>query len=278
MYQTLRPELLTATERQKAEMKADPTTVVSWGLFEVNQFPYLEVRRPFILGLSEQKWKATLAHWFIALCHSKGLLRTLYTQNIDGLDYQTTLPIDKIIGVHGTLGKIACEFCHQDSPYPDFEAKVRSNIRDIYGTDPNAPTKSSNILCDSCGKPGLKPKTVLYGSAMPAEFFEHSQIDFPSNVDLLIVVGTSLTVGPANSLVSMVSPTCPRLIVNNEKVGEFLGIKYGPAATRDVFSSIGCDETFAQLISELGWTEDMALFVDKMAPSSQETFKKIAKK
>ena len=41
---------------------------------------YLELRRPFILGLAEGKWKPTLSHYFLRLCHEKGLLKRLYTQ------------------------------------------------------------------------------------------------------------------------------------------------------------------------------------------------------
>ena len=48
----------------------------------------VQVRRPFILGTAERKWKATLSHFFLALLHEKGLLKRLYTQNIDGLDFQ----------------------------------------------------------------------------------------------------------------------------------------------------------------------------------------------
>ncbi len=51
MYDTLRPELLTATASQRRQMQADPVTVVTWDLFRVNPLPYLEVRRPFILGM-----------------------------------------------------------------------------------------------------------------------------------------------------------------------------------------------------------------------------------
>lgn len=65
MYDTLRPELLTASAEERVAMTADPTAVVSWDLFRHNPLPYLEVRRPFILGVAEQRWKATLSHWFV---------------------------------------------------------------------------------------------------------------------------------------------------------------------------------------------------------------------
>ena len=43
MYDTLRPELLTATDIQKQIMAVDPTAVVEANMFSQNQFPYLEV-------------------------------------------------------------------------------------------------------------------------------------------------------------------------------------------------------------------------------------------
>ena len=71
MYDTLRPELLTATEAQRRSMSIDPTAVVSWDVFGVNQLPYLELRKPFMLGvLGDQTTDAgayfpTLSHLFI---------------------------------------------------------------------------------------------------------------------------------------------------------------------------------------------------------------------
>jgi len=50
MYDTLRPDLITATPKQREAMRLDPTVVVEKSLFLQNAFPYLEVRRPFILG------------------------------------------------------------------------------------------------------------------------------------------------------------------------------------------------------------------------------------
>lgn len=46
MYDTLRPELITATEKQRELMRRDPTYVVEKDMFLANQFPYLEVGAP----------------------------------------------------------------------------------------------------------------------------------------------------------------------------------------------------------------------------------------
>ena len=191
MYDTLRPELLTATESERRFMSNDPTAVVNIDLFKRNQFPYLEVRRPFILGTAEQKWKATLSHYFTRVCQEKGKLSRVYTQNIDGLDYQVGLNEGMVIPLHGTIGKASCEFCLEEYPIDEFRQEVTTKIKNIYDPDDtNAPKASINILCKNCNRPGVKASTVMYGSALPASALSTAARDFPSNVDLLIIIGT----------------------------------------------------------------------------------------
>ena len=205
MYDTLRPELLTATEWERDILRDNPTAVVDIRLFERNQFPYLEVRRPFILGTAEVKWKPTLSHFFFRLLAEKGVLRHLYTQNIDGLDIHTGIPEEKIVGVHGTIAKAGCEFCGYPMPYEEFRRAVRQKIRNIYdSSDPEAPKESANIFCLKCHKPGVKPATVLYGCNLPDHTWTKASEDFPENVDLMIIAGTSLGVYPVCDFVNRV--------------------------------------------------------------------------
>ena len=255
MYATLRPELITATERQRHLMASDPTYVVERSMFFANQFPYLEVRRPFILGIRDQQWKATIAHRFAEQLHQRGKLTRLYTQNIDGLDYQTTVPSDRIVPVHGTLGKVQCEKCGADQDFERFCSAVQQNVRDIYGEDANAPDTSTNILCAKCGSATVKPATVLFGGSLPAEFFSLSEKDLPS-CDLLVVAGTSLVVSPANSLVARVPSSTRRIVVNKEPVGMELGLQFAEGG-RDSFIGGDCDTSFLELCARLGWLSDL---------------------
>uniref|UniRef100_A0A7S0B694 Deacetylase sirtuin-type domain-containing protein n=1 Tax=Pyrodinium bahamense TaxID=73915 RepID=A0A7S0B694_9DINO len=272
MYSTLRPELITATERERALMRKDPIWVVMKDMFLRNQFPYMEVRRPFILGTQQRKWKATISHWFFRFLEEEKLLIRLFTQNIDGLDYHTGLSRQSVCNVHGSIGRVACEACGHEVPLDDFCKEVRMKIKDIYGLDPEAPKESSNIFCPKCSGPTLKPTTVLFGASLPADFFEHAR-ELPL-ADLLIVAGTSLVVSPANSVVEMVAEDCPRLVVNREPVGEDLGLRYGPAATRDVYSGArACDEVFFELIKLLGWEDKLRLIKDRLPPGNQALVK-----
>lgn len=251
-------------------MRQDPTHVVTKQMFLANQFPYMEVRRPFILGTQEHTWKATMSHWFMKLLEEDGVLTRVFTQNIDGLDYQTGISQNRVCNVHGSIAEVACERCGKSVDLADFCASVRKNIKDIYGVDRAAPAESSQIRCTRCGEATVKPSTVLFGSSLPQEFFDLSAEDAPK-ADLLIVAGTSLVVSPANSLVRMVGPSCPRLIVNKEPVGQDLGIRYGKESSRDIFEGgRDCDEVFLDLALRLGWKERLLAVREKLPELGQQ--------
>ena len=208
LYDTLRPELLTASELERALIDDDPTLALDKGMFLENPLPMLETKRSFILGTHGKRWKATLAHRFVELLHTKlGKLTRVYTQNIDGLELQCTgLPREKVVNVHGSMGAAACERCGQEMDFDEFCEKVRCNIKDITGEDGEAPAESTPIQCEACENPTVKPTIVLFRGSMPKEFHTLTAQDLP-DCDLLIVMGTSLMVAPANSLVYRIPPT-----------------------------------------------------------------------
>jgi len=266
MYDTLKPELITCNKYERILMEQDPTYVVSWDIFATNAFPYLEVRRPFILGTRKHQWKATIAHRFAELLHTKThKLTRVYTQNIDGLDRQCEeIPDEKIVNVHGSISKASCEGCGSEMEFDAFCDEVSKNIKDIYKLDPQAPKASSHVFCPSCQKPLVKPSTVLFGRNLPEEFWTRAQEDMPS-VDLLIVAGTSLVVAPANRLVYNADENAKRVVINLDPVGAELGLDYSSSGTsidsnrRDLFLQGNCDEVFLSLIQSLGWLDDLKL-------------------
>lgn len=157
-YESLRPELITATPQERETMEEDPSMVVNKDMFRRNQFPYLEVRRPFILGTIERAWKPTLTHFFFKVMDDKGLLRRIYTQNIDGLDYHTEIPSERIVSVHGSISSMSCEECLAPYPTNEFKDALVKNIKNIYkAEDTEAPKVSSNIFCKACNKAMVKP-------------------------------------------------------------------------------------------------------------------------
>ena len=82
--------------------------------------------------------------------------------------------------------------------------------------------------------------------------------------DLVLVMGTSLMVGPVNMIPDMVSKTTPRVLLNRELVGTFL--RRGGVKTRkknydntgmDTFQEGDCDESIRSLCTLLGWEEEL---------------------
>lgn len=259
LYDTLKPELLTASEFERIAIRMDPTVALNQHLFLENPLPCLELNRPFLLGTRDRKWKATLGHRFVELLHTKtGKLTRMYTQNIDGLEFQCKdLPHDKIIAVHGSMSEAECARCGTKSDFDEFCRLLELNIKDIHGEDPNAPKESKGIECTVCGYEALKPSIVLFKSPLPKIFFETVPRDMP-HADLLFVIGTSLAVAPANTLVVRVPKRTMRVVVNREHVGSRLGIDYSAEAKRDYFAKGDSDAILSDLMVELGWLDDLS--------------------
>jgi len=269
MYDTLRPELLTASPAERELMKNDPTYVVMRDLFLGNQFPYHEVRRPFILGTQETKWKATIFHRFVELLAQKGKLQTLFTQNIDGLDYQTGIPPDKIIPCHGSIANAACEVCDHPVDFGRYCDLVRTNIKDIYGIDPNAPEKSSNIKCEACGRNTVKATTVMFGGSLPDTFFSGFEAMSRDPPDLVLVAGTSLQVSPANLVALRAPRTAVRAVVDRNNLAD-TGFDFDGGSREDVWLKGDSDDVFLELTKACGWLDDLRQFADSLPEDSRQ--------
>merc|ERR1712025_862591 len=80
----------------------------------------------------------------------------------------------------------------------------------------------------------LRPDIVFFGEPLPGDFATHSGEDM-HECDLLIVIGTALSVYPVAGLVSRVSPLTPRLLINREAVGVWRSCDANTENFRDVF-------------------------------------------
>lgn len=83
---------------------------------------------------------------------------------------------------------------------------------------------------DRCEKGSqLRPHVVWFGEMVPAM---DEAIDYLDDCRLMVVVGSSLLVYPAASLVQMIDPTCPLIVIDPEEVpvqsgGPILHLKLG---------------------------------------------------
>lgn len=222
-------------------------------VFEINFFrchpePFYILAKELYPG----KFRPTLTHSFIQLLSSKSLLHTCFTQNIDTLERRAGIPVDKIIEAHGSFATQRCIECK----VPCDDDKMKEIVKT--GQIP----RCENARCKGTGKTtrnangkeekerGLvKPDIVFFGEGLPEEF--HRAIPTLRNADLLIVMGTSLTVQPFAMLAQRVREGCPRVLINLERVGDF-----GSRAD-DVICLGKCDDIVCELARALGWEEEL---------------------
>ncbi|KAK1506480.1 [Colletotrichum costaricense] len=179
------------------------------------------------------KFHPTVSHAFIALLAKKGLLQMNFTQNIDCLERRAGVPDDKIIEAHGSFATQRCIECKDPFPADRMEKHVQ---------DENVPK------CDSCG--GLvKPDIVFFGEALPEAFRDNTHL--PALADLIVVMGTSLSVYPFAGLAEASKSGVPRLLLNRERVGQM-----GRRAD-DVVELGTCDAGVRKLAALLGWGDEL---------------------
>ncbi|KAF2124126.1 NAD-dependent deacetylase sirtuin-2 [Dothidotthia symphoricarpi CBS 119687] len=199
--------------------------------FRENPLPFYTLAQELYPG----KFRPTITHSFVTLLHKKGLLLKLFSQNIDCLEREAGLPDEMIIEAHGSFAKQSCIDCKK--PYP----------KDLMQT---AIQKKSVPRCLDLACNGLvKPEIVFFGEQLPAEFFANR--DLPSEADLCIVMGTSLSVQPFASLPSCCEGPTPRLLINQERVGD-LGHR-----ADDVLLLEDCDSGVRKLAEACGWLEEL---------------------
>ena len=128
-------------------------------------------------------------------------LHTLVTQNIDGLHQLAGNDADRVVELHGTMRQIACLACGERSPAEAVHERLRSGDDDPH--------------CRTCSGI-LKSATVSFGQQLVAADLERAW-QAAAACDLLLAVGSSLTVSPANALVDVAAAAgAPVAIVNAE--------------------------------------------------------------
>ncbi|KAL3898714.1 MAG: hypothetical protein SGARI_006614, partial [Bacillariaceae sp.] len=185
-------------------------------------------------GLYDRLQRPTLAHAFCKVLEEKGILRRIYTQNIDGLEAIAGVSTGKLVECHGHFRSSSCIKCRSPMEI--------NACRDVMVENTKVP------ICTKCGS-FVKPDIVFFGEELPSRFQELLSDDTDA-ADLLVVMGTSLMVMPVAGIPNWVAKDCPRLLVNRERVGNFLRIQ-----SRDVFLEGECDDGVRDLSRLVGWED-----------------------
>jgi len=163
-----------------------------------------EVRRQaWQIRLESEMWQArpNAGHLALADLHRQGRLHSLVTQNIDGLHVEAGVPESEVVEVHGTVHRYECVDCGARGPMEEALERVRAGEADP--------------PCRICGGI-LKSATVMFGQSLDPEALRRAE-RAALEADLLLAVGTSLTVYPVAGMVPLaIEVGHPVIIVNAE--------------------------------------------------------------
>lgn len=122
------------------------------------------------------------AHQSLSTLEQMGKIQAVLTQNIDGLHQKAGSK--EVFELHGTLNSMICLRCGKKyASLPFWEPYLE---------------KHKLPACSTCGAV-LKPEIVFFEEQLPTDTWFQAE-EYASTSNLMIVMGSSLEVIPANSL------------------------------------------------------------------------------
>ena len=146
-------------------------------------------------------WQAQpgLGHEVLACFEETGRLDTLVTQNIDGLHQLAGSSPDRVIEIHGTIREVACLACAYRVPMQVVLERLAAGEQDPQ--------------CPDCGGI-LKSATISFGQSLVAHDLARAEAA-ARDCDLLLAVGSTLSVYPVAGLVPIAKETGARIVIVN---------------------------------------------------------------
>ncbi|EOD00905.1 SIR2 family NAD-dependent protein deacylase [Caldisalinibacter kiritimatiensis] len=191
--------------------KIDPMEALSTEVLYNNPKKFYDIGYKLLLGMEDVE--PNKGHLALAEMEKLGFIKGIITQNIDGLHQKGGSK--NVLEIHGHIRTGRCINCGKVVKLSVLTEKVNKN---------QIPPK-----CDKCNGM-LRPDVVMFGDNLPEDFniaWENSK-----TADLMIVVGSSLTVAPANYLPQMASKV---IIIN---IGETPMDKHADLVIRDKIGNV----------------------------------------
>ncbi|XP_041645669.1 NAD-dependent protein deacetylase sirtuin-1 [Cheilinus undulatus] len=177
----------------------DPQAMFDIEYFRRDPRPFFKFAKEIYPG----QFQPSLCHMFISMLEKQGKLLRNYTQNIDTLEQ--VAGIQRIIQCHGSFATASCLVCkHQ----VDCEA-IREDI--FNQVVPHCPR------CQDIPLAIMKPDIVFFGENLP-EMFHRAMKQDKDEVDLLIVIGSSLKVRPVALIPNSIPHEVPQVLINREQL------------------------------------------------------------
>ncbi|MDR2102079.1 MAG: NAD-dependent deacetylase [Treponema sp.] len=160
---------------------------------------YYKAAESFIYNIREKE--ASVVHTTLAKLEKGNFLKALITQNIDLLHQKGGSR--RVIEIHGSPSIHYCPDCVSPGRIEDFSGGETGQEKlppGFMGFDEAAAMVKAGDLprCSRCGRV-LKPAITFFGESLPVRALRDAEAE-AGKADLLLVLGTSLTVYPAAAL------------------------------------------------------------------------------
>lgn len=174
--------------------KKDPSKLASTEALNNNVQEFIDFYRQRVLGVKE--FRPHDGHFILADWEREGLIKSIITQNVDGFHQQAGSM--RVAELHGTLQKLHCQSCGKEYSSEEY-------VNDKY-------------YCQCGGI--LRPSIVLFGESLPEAAFQFA-FQEAQKADLFIVLGSSLTVTPANQFPLIAKENGAKLVIINMEQTSF---------------------------------------------------------
>jgi NAD-dependent deacetylase len=170
-------------------------------------------RRAWRNRLESPTWQAepNAGHRALVDLERRGALHTLVTQNVDGLHQAAGSDPALVVEIHGTMREVMCMSCGWRRPMPDVLDRVRAGDED--------PVCTESVAGAPCGGI-LKSATISFGQDLVVEDLIRAE-QAARGCDLLLAIGSTLSVYPAAGLVPTAHLAGARVVIVNADPTEY---------------------------------------------------------
>ncbi|EJU03647.1 SIR2-domain-containing protein [Dacryopinax primogenitus] len=239
-------------ESEIGQTLADPQQMFDLKFFKENPSVFYS----FAHRIFPSNFKPSPCHYFIKLLEDKSKLLRNYTQNIDTLE--TVAGVKKVLNCHGSFATASCITCGTQFPGEEIKEDIFAEripkCTVCIGKGREAGKKKSKgkgkmkpweeeVTDEDEYKSILKPDITFFGEKLTSRF-DKALFEDREEVDLLLVIGTSLTVAPVSEILHHIPHSIPQIIINKTPV---------PHVNPDIVILGEADEAVRYLSYRLGW-------------------------
>ncbi|OCA90535.1 NAD-dependent protein deacylase [Bacillus sp. FJAT-27225] len=168
---------------------ADPMMLASTRAMNENTEEFIQFYRQRVENLHGHE--PHRGHKILAKWEREGRIQSIITQNVDG--YHHRAGNKQVTELHGTLRTCHCNDCGSIYPIEMF--------------------MEDNVSCENCSG-FLRPSVVLFGEMLPEKAVQQAELE-SRRADLFIVMGSSLSVYPANVFPEIAKMAGAKLVIVN---------------------------------------------------------------